>query len=146
VNVSLSQGAKPWGMEVVDVRMTRADYAESIVDSVYQRMATDRERVANGLRSSGAAEGEKIRADADRQREVLLANAYREAQKLKGEGDAEANRIYADVFGQDPQFAQFYRNLRAYTESFNKKGDVLVIDPQSNEFFRSMRSGQVQPR
>ncbi|ARU04849.1 protease modulator HflC [Comamonas serinivorans] len=141
VNAAISQGQKPWGVEVVDVRMTRADYAESIIDSVYQRMATDRERVANALRSAGAAEGEKIRADADRQREVLLANAYRDAQKIKGEGDAAANSVYAEVFGQDPQFAQFYRNLRAYTESFDKKSDVMVIDPQSNEFFKAMRSG-----
>ncbi len=141
VSESVSKGEKPWGVEIVDVRMTRADYAESIIDSVYQRMATDRERVANALRSTGAAEGEKIRADADRQREVLLANAYRDAQKLKGEGDAEANALYADVFGKDPQFAQFYRSLNAYTSTFNKKSDVMVIDPQSNEFFKSMRSG-----
>jgi len=141
VSESVTKGEKPWGVEIVDVRMTRADYAESIIDSVYQRMATDRERVANALRSTGAAEGEKIRADADRQREVLLANAYRDAQKLKGEGDAEANALYADVFGKDPQFAQFYRSLNAYTSTFNKKSDVMVIDPQSNEFFKSMRSG-----
>ena len=145
VSESVSRGEKPWGVEIVDVRMTRADYAESIIESVYQRMATDRERVANALRSSGAAEGEKIRADADRQREVLLANAYRDAQKIKGEGDAEANGLYADVFGKDPQFAQFYRNLNAYTTTFNKKSDVMVIDPQTNEFFKSMRSG-MQPR
>ena len=141
VSESVTKGEKPWGVEIVDVRMTRADYAESIIESVYQRMATDRERVANALRSTGAAEGEKIRADADRQREVLLANAYRDAQKLKGEGDAEANALYADVFGKDPQFAQFYRSLNAYTSTFNKKSDVMVIDPQSNEFFKSMRSG-----
>jgi membrane protease subunit HflC len=141
VGESVAKGEKPWGVEIVDVRMTRADYAESIIDSVYQRMATDRERVANALRSTGAAEGEKIRADADRQREVLLANAYRDAQKLKGEGDAEANALYADVFGKDPQFAQFYRSLNAYTASFNKKSDVMVIDPQNNDFFKSMRGG-----
>lgn len=140
VSESVASGQKPWGLEIVDVRMTRADYAESIIESVYQRMATDRERVANALRSSGAAEGEKIRADAERQREVLLANAYRDAQTIKGEGDAEANRLYADVFGRDPQFAQFYRNLQAYTSTFNSKSDVMVLDPQTNDFFKSMRS------
>lgn len=140
VGASVASGEKPWGVEIVDVRMTRADYAESIIDSVYQRMATDRERVANALRSSGAAEGEKIRADAERQREVLLANAYRDAQKIKGEGDAQSNRMYADVFGKDPQFAQFYRSLNAYTSTFKDKGDVMVLDTQTNEFFNSMRS------
>jgi membrane protease subunit HflC len=97
--------------------------------------------VANELRSTGAAEGEKIRADADRQREVTVANAYREAQKIKGEGDAEAARIYAEAFGRDPQFAQFYRSLDAYKASFNKQSDVMVLDPASSEFFKVLRNG-----
>ncbi|MCY1164890.1 MULTISPECIES: protease modulator HflC [Polaromonas] len=132
------QGAKPWGVDVVDVRITRVDYVEAITDSVYKRMVAERQRVANELRSTGAAEGEKIRADADRQREVTIANAYRDAQKIKGEGDAEAARVYADSFGRDPQFAQFYRSLDAYKASFNKKGDVMVLDP-SSDFFKAMR-------
>ncbi len=133
------RGAKPLGMDVVDVRITRVDYVEAITDSVYKRMVAERQRVANEKRSTGAAEGEKIRADADRQREVTIANAYRDAQKVKGEGDAEAARIYAESFGRDPQFAQFYRSLDAYKASFSKKGDVMVIDP-SSDFFKAMRS------
>jgi modulator of FtsH protease HflC len=132
------QGAKPWGIDVVDVRITRVDYVEAITDSVYKRMVAERQRVANELRSTGAAEGEKIRADADRQREVTIANAYRDAQKIKGEGDAEASRTYAESFGKDPQFAQFYRSLDAYKASFNKKSDVMVLDP-SSDFFKTMR-------
>lgn len=134
------RGAKPWGIDVVDVRMTRVDYVEAITASVYQRMETERKRVANELRSTGAAAGEKIRADADRQREVTVANAYREAQKVKGAGDAEAARIYAEAFGRDPQFAQFYRSLDAYKATFSKKSDVMVLDP-SSKFFDAMRNG-----
>ncbi len=135
------RGVNPWGIDVLDVRLTRADYVDAITDSVYRRMEAERTRVANELRSTGAAEGEKIRADADRQREVTVANAYRDAQVIKGEGDAEAARIYAEAFGRDPQFAQFYRSLEAYKSSFNKKGDVMVLDPASSEFFRAMRGG-----
>jgi len=134
------KGAKPWGIDIIDVRLTRVDYVEAITESVYRRMEAERKRVANELRSTGAAEGEKIRADADRQREVTIANAYRDAQKIKGEGDGEAARIYADAFGRDPQFAQFYRSLEAYKASFGKQGDFMVIDP-SGEFFRTYRNG-----
>ncbi len=133
------RGSKPWGVDVVDVRITRADYVDTITESVYRRMEAERKRVANELRSMGAAEGEKIRADADRQREVTVANAYRDAQKIKGQGDAEAARIYAESFGKDPQFAQFYRSLEAYKATFSKKSDVMVVDP-SSDFFKSMRS------
>jgi modulator of FtsH protease HflC len=133
------RGAKPWGIDVIDVRITRVDYVEAITESVYRRMEAERKRVANELRSTGAAEGEKIRADADRQREVTIANAYRDAQKIKGEGDAEAARTYADSFGRDAQFAQFYRSLDAYKASFSRKSDVLVLDP-SSDFFKAMRS------
>jgi len=135
------KGAKPWGIDVVDVRITRADYVDAITESVYRRMEAERKRVANELRSTGAAEGEKIRADADRQREVTVANAYRDAQKVKGEGDAQASAIYAEAFGRDAQFAQFYRSLEAYRASFNKKSDVMVIDPANSEFFRAFRGG-----
>ncbi|WP_296448303.1 protease modulator HflC [Rhodoferax sp. UBA5149] len=142
--LSKVKGSKPWGVDVVDVRITRADYVEAITESVYRRMEAERKRVANELRSTGAAEGEKIRADADRQREVTVANAYRDAQKIKGEGDAEAARVYAEAFGRDPQFAQFYRSLDAYKASFNKKSDVMVLDPAFSEFFKVFR-GNVSP-
>jgi len=133
------RGAKPWGVDVVDVRITRVDYVEAITESVYRRMEAERKRVANELRSTGAAEGEKIRADADRQREVTVANAYRDAQKIKGEGDAEAARTYAEAFGRDPKFAQFYRSLDAYKASLNKKSDIMVVDPSASEFFKVLR-------
>jgi modulator of FtsH protease HflC len=132
------RGTKAWGIDVIDVRITRVDYVEAITESVYRRMEAERKRVANELRSTGAAEGEKIRADADRQREVTIANAYRDAQKIKGEGDAEAARTYAESFGRDAQFAQFYRSLDAYKASFSRKSDVLVLDP-SSDFFKAMR-------
>ena len=132
-------GTKPWGIDINDVRITRVDYVEAITESVYRRMEAERKRVANELRSTGAAEGEKIRADADRQREITIANAYRDAQKVKGEGDGEAAKMYAEAFGRDPQFAQFYRSLEAYKSSFNKKGDVMVLDPSSSEFFNVLR-------
>jgi membrane protease subunit HflC len=130
---------KPWGMDVVDVRITRVDYAETITRSVYDRMEAERKRVANELRSTGFAEGEMIRADADRQREIIIAEAYRKAQAIKGEGDARAAAIYAEAFGRDPAFAQFYRNLEAYRASFASKSDLMVID-QSSDFFKAMRS------
>ena len=142
------RGEKPWGVDVVDVRMTRADYVDAITESVYRRMEAERKRVANELRSTGGAEGEKIRADADRQREVTIANAYRDAQKIKGLGDAQAARLYGEAFGRDPQFAQFYRSLEAYKASFARKSDVMVLDPNSSEFFKAMRSasGAAAPR
>ncbi len=133
------KGDKPWGVEVEDVRVTRVDYVDAITESVYRRMEAERKRVANELRSTGGAEGEKIRADADRQREITVANAYREAQQIKGEGDAEAARTYAEAFGKDPQFAQFYRSLDAYKATLNKKSDVVVVDPSTSEFFRIFR-------
>src|SRR6476469_2375083 len=122
------KGAKPWGVDVIDVRMTRADYVEAITESVYRRMEAERKRVANELRSTGAAEGEMIRADADR-----------DAPKVKGEGDAQAAGIDGEAFGRDAQFAQFYRSLEAYRATFNKKGDVMVLDPAGSEFFRAFR-------
>ena len=135
----LADEAKSFGIDITDVRIKRVDFSANITDSVYRRMESERKRVANELRSTGAAEGEKIRADADRQREVIVANAYREAQKVKGEGDAKASVIYADAFGRDPQFAQFYRSLEAYRTSFRSKSDVMVVDPGS-DFFKALRS------
>ncbi|HEX5806955.1 MAG TPA: protease modulator HflC [Macromonas sp.] len=140
------QGAqKPWGMDVVDVRITRIDYAETITKSVYDRMEAERKRVANELRSTGLAEGEKIRADADRQREVIVAEAFRSAQQVKGQGDAEAARAYSESFGRDPAFAQFYRSLEAYRASFASKGDVMVLDP-SSEFFKAFKGSSTNGR
>ena len=133
------QGAKPWGIDIVDVRITRADYTEKITDTVYERMRSERQLVATETRSSGKAEGEQIKADADRQRTITLADAAREAQKVRGDGDAQAARIYAQAFGKDPQFAEFYRSLGAYRDSLGKPGDVLVIDPAASDFFRILR-------
>ncbi|MEY2689920.1 MAG: hypothetical protein RL375_4120 [Pseudomonadota bacterium] len=134
----LSDDAKSFGIEIVDVRIKRVDFAASITESIYRRMESERKRVANELRSNGSADSEKIRADADRQREVILAEAYRDAQKRKGEGDAKASALYAESFGRDPQFAQFYRSLEAYRSSFRSKSDVIVVDP-SSDFFKAMR-------
>ena len=138
VRSRLADEAKAFGIEIVDVRIKRVDFVADITDSVYRRMESERKQVANELRSQGAAEGEKIRADADRQREVILAEAYRDAQKVKGEGDAKASALYADAFGRDPQFAKFYRSLEAYRASFRSKSDVMVVDP-GNDFFSALR-------
>ena len=141
---NVAKRAEPLGVQIVDVRLRRIEFAPEISESVYRRMQAERQRVANELRSTGAAEGETIRATADRQREVTVANAYRDAQKIRGEGDAEANRIYAESFGKDPQFAEFYRSLDAYKASIGKKGDVLVIDPASSEFFNALRGSPLK--
>ncbi len=134
----LADEAKAFGIDIVDVRIKRVDFVADITDSVYRRMESERKQVANELRAQGTAEGEKIKADADRQREVIVAEAYRDAQKIRGEGDAKASAIYADAFGRDPQFAQFYRSLEAYRASFRSKNDVMLID-SSSDFFRAMR-------
>jgi len=134
----LSDEAQAFGIEVIDVRIKRVDFVADITDSVFKRMESERKRVANELRSQGMADGEKIRADADRQREVIVAEAYRDSQKIKGEGDAKASALYAESFGRDPQFARFYRSLEAYRASFRSRSDVMVVDPNS-EFFRAMR-------
>ena len=134
----LIDDAKSFGIEILDVRVKRVDFVANITESIYSRMASERKQVANQLRSTGGAEGEKIRADADKQREVIVAEAYRDAQKLKGEGDAKASAIYAESFGRDPQFAHFYRSLEAYRASFRNKTDVVVIDA-SSEFFKAFR-------
>jgi modulator of FtsH protease HflC len=142
VKTRLSAEAQAFGIEILDVRIKRADFVADITDSVYRRMESERKQVANALRSEGAADAEKIRADADRQREVIVAEAFRDAQKVRGEGDAKASALYADAFGRDPQFAQFYRSLEAYRATFRSKSDLMVLDP-SSEFFRAMRGGSV---
>ena len=125
------------GVEIVDVRLKRVDLLAEISDSVYRRMEAERKRVANELRSTGAAESDKIRANAERQRDTILAEAYRDAQKIKGAGDAKATAVYAEAFGRDPSFAQFYQNLEAYRNSFKDKKDLMVIEP-NGEFFKNL--------
>ncbi len=131
--------ARKIGVEVVDVRLKRVDLPPEVSESVYRRMEAERKRVANELRSTGAAESEKIRADADRQREVILAEAYRKAQEVKGEGDAKASSIYAGAFQQNPEFYSFYRSLEAYKQTFKNKGDMMVLEPGS-EFFKYLKN------
>ncbi|MBP6901859.1 MAG: protease modulator HflC [Burkholderiaceae bacterium] len=138
VRKRLEDEAKSFGIEIVDVRIKRADFVADITDAVYKRMESERKQVANELRSQGQAEADRIRAEAEKQRDVIIAEAYRDAQKLKGEGDAKASALYADAFGRDPSFAQFYRSLEAYRASFRNKADVMVVDP-SSDFFKSMR-------
>jgi membrane protease subunit HflC len=130
--------AKQIGVEIVDVRLRRVELPEEVLPQVYQRMESERKRVANELRSQGAAESEKIRADAERQREVILADAYKQAQKTKGDGDAKASAIYAAAYGQNPEFYAFYRSLEAYKATFRNKSDVMVLDP-SSEFFQYLK-------
>jgi membrane protease subunit HflC len=138
LQVKVEAEAKQIGLEIIDVRLKRVDYVEQINNSVYDRMKSERVRVANELRSTGSAESEKIRADADRQRTVILAEAYRDAEKIRGEGDAKASQIYAQAFSQNPEFYKFYRSLEAYRASFKSRSDVMVLDPNS-EFFKYFR-------
>ena len=138
VKTRLVAESKPFGVEIVDVRIKRVDFVPEVTSSVYKRMTSERAQVANGLRAEGEAIKEKIRADADKQVSVVIAEATLEAQKTKGGADAEATQVYGEAFGRDPKFAQFYRNLEAYRASFNKKSDVMVID-SSSDFFKAMR-------
>lgn len=140
----LQARVKALGIDIVDVRMKRVDFTPEISESVYSRMEAERKRVASEERSKGAAQAERIRAGADRQSEVILAEAYRDAQKTKGEGDGEAARIYADAFGTDPEFARFYRSLEAYRRSFSQKSDVMVVDPSADFFSYLKKEGGEQ--
>jgi len=135
IRKKVADDASDIGVEIVDVRLKRVDLLAEISDSVYRRMEAERKRVANELRSMGAAESDKIRANAERQRDTILAEAYRDAQKIKGAGDAKATALYAEAFGRDPQFAQFYQSLEAYRSSFKDKKDVMVVEP-TGEFFK----------
>ena len=139
IKQKVAEEAKQIGVEIVDVRLKRVDLLPEISASIYSRMEAERHRVAAELRSTGAAESEKIRADADRQKEVIIAEAYRDAEKTKGEGDARASAIYSQAFGSNPEFYAFYRSLDAYRKSFRNKGDLFVVDP-SSEFFKYMQS------
>lgn len=135
---SVDKRAEPLGVKVVDVRLKRIEFAPEISQSVYRRMEAERTRVANQLRSQGAAESEKIRADADRQREEILAEAYAKAQAVKGQGDAQAGEISAKAYGRDPAFYAFYKSLQAYRTAFNDPSDMLVVNADS-PFFQFMK-------
>lgn len=139
ITAKVNEDSKQIGAEIVDVRLKRVDFAPEVSERVFDRMQSERKRVANERRATGAAESEKIRADADRQREVVLAEAYRDAQQVKGDGDARASALYNEAFGQSPEFAAFYRSLEAYRNTFRSKGDLVVVDP-SSDFFRFLRS------
>ena len=138
VRDKVNEDSKTIGVEIVDVRLKRVDFEPNVQERVFVRMQSERKRVANERRATGSAESEKIRADADRQREVLLAEAFRDAQRTKGEGDGKAAAIYAEAFGRNPEFAEFYRSLEAYRASFRNRSDVLVVDP-SADFFKYFR-------
>lgn len=131
--------ARKIGVQVVDVRIKRVDLPESVSDNVFRRMEAERKQVANELRSTGAAEAEKIKADADKQKDVIVAEAYRDAQRVKGEGDARASAVYAAAYGKNAEFYAFYRSMQAYRESFRNKSDVMVLDP-SADFFKYMKN------
>lgn len=139
-----NEDAKNIGVEVIDVRLKRVDLPQEVSVDVYRRMEAERKRVANELRSTGSAESERIRAEADKNREVIVAQAYREAQRIKGEGDAKATAIYAKAYQQNPEFYAFYRSLEAYKASFRGRSDILVLEPNS-EFFKYLKSGSGKP-
>jgi membrane protease subunit HflC len=138
VRDKVDQDLKRIGVEIVDVRLKRVDLPQDVSESVYRRMEAERKRIANELRSTGAAEAEKIRADADRQREVLLAEAYRDAQRIRGEGDAKSAAIYAGAFNQNPEFYSFYRSMEAYRSTFRGRNDLMLLEPNS-DFLRYFR-------
>jgi membrane protease subunit HflC len=139
IRTKADQDARKIGVQVVDVRIKRVDLPESVSENVYRRMEAERKQVANELRSTGAAEAEKIKADADKQKEVIVAEAYRDAQRVKGEGDAKASAVYAAAYGKNAEFYAFYRSMQAYRDSFKSKSDVMVLDP-SADFFKYMKN------
>lgn len=139
IQAKADQDARKIGIQVIDVRIKRVDLPETVSENVYRRMEAERKQVANELRSTGAAEAEKIKADADKQKDVIVAEAYRDAQRVKGDGDAKAAAIYASAFGKNPEFYAFYRSMQAYRESFKDKSDVMVLDP-SSDFFKYMKN------
>ncbi len=138
VRQKADQDLRRIGVEIVDVRLKRVDLPQEVSESVYRRMEAERKRIANEQRSTGAAESERIRADADRQREVILAETYRDAQRIKGEGDARAAAIYAKAFQANPEFYSFYRSMEAYRATFRGRSDLLLLQPDS-DFFRYLR-------
>jgi membrane protease subunit HflC len=134
----VEQDAGKIGVTIVDVRLKRVDLPQEVSVDVYRRMESERKQVASELRSTGSAEAEKIRAEAEKQREVVLAQAYRDAQRVRGEGDAKASAIYAQAFSQNPEFYSFYRSMEAYRQSFRSRGDLLLLEP-SSDFFRYLK-------
>jgi membrane protease subunit HflC len=138
---NVAKRAEPLGVKIVDVRLKRIEFAPEISESVYRRMESERVRVANELRSIGAAEGERIRAEADREREQILAKAYGRAEAIMGEGEAEAAGLYAKAYGADLSFYSFYKSLEGYRAAFGKAGDILVVDP-SSDFFKYLKNSQ----
>jgi membrane protease subunit HflC len=148
VRQKVDEDLKRIGVGVVDVRLKRVDLPADVSESVYRRMEAERKRIANEQRSTGAADAEKIRADADRQREVLLAEAYRDAQRVRGEGDAKAAAIYAAAFNQNPEFFSFYRSMEAYRNTFRGRNDMLLIEPNSDflRYFRDSLGKGAAPR
>ena len=140
---NLKPAAANLGLEVIDVRVKRIDLPEEVSSSVFRRMEAERERVAKEFRSQGSEAAEKIRADADRQRVVTLANAYRDAEKLRGEGDAKSAEVYASAFGADTEFFTFVRSMNAYKKTFSGHGSMMVIDPDSDffKYFKNQGSG-----
>jgi membrane protease subunit HflC len=141
IRVKADSDARKIGVQVVDVRIKRVDLPETVSIDVFRRMEAERKRVANELRATGAAEAEQIKADADKQKVVIVADAYSKAQQMKGEGDAKAAAIYAAAYGKNPEFYAFYRSMQAYRESFKSKSDVMVLDP-SADFFKYMKHPQ----
>lgn len=141
VLAKVQDDAERIGVEIIDVRLKRVELPQEVSEAVYRRMEAERRAVAAELRSQGFSEAEKIRAEADRDREVIVANAYSKAQAIKGEGDAKATGIYASAFGNNPEFYSFYRSLEAYRQSFSDRSDVLVLDP-SSDFFRYLKNPQ----
>jgi len=135
IRKQLTAGLGDSGIEVIDVRLTKVDFLAETTNAVYQSMADERQRLANQLRSIAVAESDQIRANAERQRETILAEGYRDAQKIKGAGDAKAAALYADAFNRDPQFAQFYQSLEAYRSTFKDKKDVMLLEP-NGDFFK----------
>jgi membrane protease subunit HflC len=134
----VDEDLKRIGVEIIDVRLKRVDLPQEVSESVYGRMQAERKRIANELRATGAAEAEKIRADADRQREIILAEAYRDAQRIRGEGDAKAAATYAAAFSQNPEFYSFYRSMEAYRSTFRGRNDLMLLEPNS-DFLRYFR-------
>ncbi len=133
------QSARQLGIKIIDARVSQIDFPESVSESVYERMRSERQRVAQDFRSRGRAEGEKIRAIADRQAVIIEANAYREAEKIRGQGDAKSAEIYARAYTKNPEFYSFYRSLAAYKKSLGKNGDMMVVEPDA-EFFKYFKS------
>jgi len=134
IKSDIAKPAQSFGIEVVDVRIKRVDLPQNVSESVYRRMEAERTRVAKDLRSQGSEAAERIRADADRQRTVILSDAFRDAEKIRGEGDAQAAKIYANAYTKDAEFYAFYQSLKAYQDAFKDKSDVMVVDPKSDFF------------